>query len=51
MSYALERLVEHAAFELGIDPAEFRRKSFIPKDKFPIASPPASSTTAAISRP
>jgi carbon-monoxide dehydrogenase large subunit len=35
MSYALERLVEHAAFELGIDPAEFRRKSFIPKDKFP----------------
>src|SRR5688572_14155775 len=35
MSYALERLVEHAAFELGIDPGEFRRKSFIPKDKFP----------------
>jgi carbon-monoxide dehydrogenase large subunit len=35
MSYALERLVEHAAYELGVDPAEFRRKSFIPKDKFP----------------
>ncbi len=35
MSYALERLVEHAACELGIDPGEFRRKSFIPKDKFP----------------
>jgi carbon-monoxide dehydrogenase large subunit len=35
MSYALERLVEHAAYELGIDAAEFRRKSFIPKDKFP----------------
>ena len=35
MSYALERLVEHAAYELGQDPAEFRRKSFIPKDKFP----------------
>jgi carbon-monoxide dehydrogenase large subunit len=35
MSYALERLVEHAARELGTDPAEFRRKSFIPKDKFP----------------
>jgi len=35
MSYALERLVEHAALELGMDPAEFRRKSFIPKDKFP----------------
>ena len=35
MSYALERLVEHAAHELGVDPAEFRRKSFIPKEKFP----------------
>src|SRR5919109_209105 len=35
MSYALERLVEHAAHELRMDPAEFRRKSFIPKDKFP----------------
>jgi aerobic carbon-monoxide dehydrogenase large subunit len=35
MSYALERLVECAAHELGMDPAEFRRKSFIPKDKFP----------------
>ncbi|HSA88702.1 MAG TPA: xanthine dehydrogenase family protein molybdopterin-binding subunit [Burkholderiales bacterium] len=35
MSYALERLVEHAARELGVDPAEFRRRSFIPKDKFP----------------
>jgi carbon-monoxide dehydrogenase large subunit len=35
MSYALERLVEHAAHELGMDPAELRRRSFIPKDKFP----------------
>jgi carbon-monoxide dehydrogenase large subunit len=35
MSYALERLVEHAAHELGVDPAEFRRRSFIPRDKFP----------------
>ena len=35
MSYALERLVEHAAYELRMDPAEFRRTSFIPKDKFP----------------
>jgi carbon-monoxide dehydrogenase large subunit len=35
MSYALERLVEQAAYELGLDPAEFRKKSFIPKDKFP----------------
>ena len=35
MSYALERLVEHAAVELGVDPAELRRKSFIPKHAFP----------------
>jgi carbon-monoxide dehydrogenase large subunit len=35
MSYALERLVEHAAHELGLDPAAFRRLSFIPKDSFP----------------
>jgi len=35
MSYALERLVEHAAVELGVDPAELRRKSFIPQDGFP----------------
>src|SRR5262249_29293715 len=35
MSYAIERLVEHAATELGVDPAELRRKSFIPKERFP----------------
>ena len=35
MSYALERLVDQAARELGMDPAEFRRRNFIPKDKFP----------------
>jgi aerobic carbon-monoxide dehydrogenase large subunit len=35
MSYALERLVEQAAYELRLDPAEFRKKSFIPKTKFP----------------
>jgi aerobic carbon-monoxide dehydrogenase large subunit len=35
MSYALERLMEHAARELGMDPAEFRRRNFIPKDRFP----------------
>ena len=35
MSYALERLVEHAAHQLGIDPAELRRKSFIPQRAFP----------------
>ncbi|MFL6570225.1 MAG: xanthine dehydrogenase family protein molybdopterin-binding subunit, partial [Burkholderiales bacterium] len=35
MSYAIERLVEHAASELGVDAAELRRKSFIPKERFP----------------
>jgi carbon-monoxide dehydrogenase large subunit len=35
MSYALERLMDHAARELGMDPAEFRRRNFIAKDKFP----------------
>jgi carbon-monoxide dehydrogenase large subunit len=35
MSYALERLMDHAARELGMDPAEFRRRNFIPNDKFP----------------
>jgi aerobic carbon-monoxide dehydrogenase large subunit len=35
MSYALERLMDQAARELGIDPAEFRRRNFIAKDKFP----------------
>jgi carbon-monoxide dehydrogenase large subunit len=35
MSYAIERLVDEAALELGVDPAELRRKSFIPKNAFP----------------
>jgi carbon-monoxide dehydrogenase large subunit len=35
MSYALERLMDHAARELGMDPAEFRRRNFIAKDNFP----------------
>src|SRR5689334_14452317 len=35
MSYALERLMDKAARELNMDPAEFRRRNFIPKDKFP----------------
>jgi carbon-monoxide dehydrogenase large subunit len=35
MSYAIERLVDQAAAELGVDPAELRRKSFIPKNGFP----------------
>jgi aerobic carbon-monoxide dehydrogenase large subunit len=35
MSYAIERLIDHAARELGMDAAELRRRNFIPKDKFP----------------
>ena len=35
MSYAIERLVEHAAHELGVDPAGFRRRNFIPQHAFP----------------
>jgi len=38
MSYALERLVEHAARELGLDPAEFRRRNFIRKFPYKIAA-------------
>ena len=38
MSYALERLVEHAARELGTDPAEFRRRNFIHKFPYKIAA-------------
>jgi aerobic carbon-monoxide dehydrogenase large subunit len=34
-SYALERLVDQAALELGLDPAEFRRRNLVPKSKFP----------------
>jgi carbon-monoxide dehydrogenase large subunit len=36
-SYLIERLVQTAAYELGIDPAEFRRKNFI--REFPYHSP------------
>src|SRR5688500_5548763 len=35
MSYAIERLIDPAARELGMDPAEFRRRNFIANDKFP----------------
>jgi aerobic carbon-monoxide dehydrogenase large subunit len=38
-SYLIERLVQNAAYELGIDPAELRRKNFIPRDAFPYRSP------------
>jgi len=37
-SYLIERLVQNAAYELGVDPAELRRRNFIPADKFPYTS-------------
>jgi carbon-monoxide dehydrogenase large subunit len=38
-SYMIERLVQNAAYELGMDPAEFRAKNFIQPDQFPYLSP------------
>jgi aerobic carbon-monoxide dehydrogenase large subunit len=37
-SYLIERLVQNAAYELEMDPAEFRRKNFIRPDQFPYKS-------------
>ncbi len=37
-SYLIERLVQNAAYELGMDPADLRLKNFIQKDQFPYAS-------------
>jgi carbon-monoxide dehydrogenase large subunit len=36
--HLVERIVDVAAREAGIDPAEFRRRNFIPKDRFPYTS-------------
>jgi len=38
-SYMIERLVQNAAYEIGMDPAELRKKNFIRKDQFPYTSP------------
>ncbi|WP_299440335.1 xanthine dehydrogenase family protein molybdopterin-binding subunit [uncultured Rhodospira sp.] len=40
-TYLLERIVEKAARELGIDPAELRRRNFIQPDQFPYQTPVA----------
>ncbi len=40
-TYLLERLVNAAARDLGIDQAEIRRRNFIPKDAFPYQTPVA----------
>jgi carbon-monoxide dehydrogenase large subunit len=37
-SYLIERLVQNAAYELGVDPAEFRIRNFIQPDQFPYKS-------------
>ncbi|HYN11943.1 MAG TPA: molybdopterin cofactor-binding domain-containing protein, partial [Burkholderiales bacterium] len=36
--YAIERVVEHAAHELGVDPAQLRRKSFVSTFPYKIAA-------------
>jgi carbon-monoxide dehydrogenase large subunit len=38
-SYLIERLVQNAAYELGMDPAEIRAKNFIKAEQFPYRSP------------
>ncbi len=40
-AYLLERLVDRAARETGIDPVEIRRRNFIPADGFPYQTPVA----------
>src|SRR2546425_4806432 len=37
-SYLIERLIQTAAYEIGMDPAEFRLKNFIRSDQFPYKS-------------
>ena len=39
--YLVERMVDLAARELGMDPVDLRRRNFIPKDKFPYQTPVA----------
>ncbi len=38
-AYYVERIVDVLAAELGMDPAELRRKNFIPPDAFPYKTP------------
>src|SRR6202030_98068 len=40
-TFLVERIVDLAADELGVDPAELRRKNFIPADAFPYQTPVA----------
>ncbi len=38
-SFLIERLVQNAAYELGIDPAEMRLRNFIQPEQFPYETP------------
>jgi len=38
-TFVVERLVENAALEMGIDPAELRRRNLVPADAFPYQTP------------
>jgi aerobic carbon-monoxide dehydrogenase large subunit len=38
-AYFMERLIEHAAREIGMDPAEIRRRNLIPPSMLPYATP------------
>ncbi len=38
-SHLIERLVDTAAYELGLDPAEIRRRNLIPESKIPYKAP------------
>ncbi len=40
-TYVVERIVETAAREMGIDPAELRRRNFVPRDAYPYQTPVA----------
>lgn len=41
IAYVIERLVDQAAHEMGIDQAELRRRNYVPKDQFPYKTPNA----------
>src|SRR5579864_2529793 len=40
-TYVVERIVETAAHEMKIDPAELRRRNFVPKNAYPYQTPVA----------
>ncbi len=42
IAFAIERLVDEAAAQMHIDPAEIRRRNFIPADAFPYKTPTGS---------